>query len=647
MSWCTSNWPKAIAWIGVGFVTAVVGIALSLFLLSALMPHSTLFSYDEAKACSFSPMILPSLVQQRNDPAWKTVRPTTIAILNHPVLAMNICATPSGLSAPRQNTQYASREVFKLGSHELTLRQLRIKTAAYPTVSEQAIAPVPTNRILTFQLSASDKTFDYALLSHNEATNCLVDGRHVTCNLQPLKLAYSANYVLALQRRLADKVVGTVVNQPLQTISASSVTTASIASGATVYDKPQDITLNVNKAISKVASVTLRNDTAHTELAAVATFTGQTITIHASDALPRNVDIVVTVNNIVATDGSELVQPYELHFHTSGGPRVTGTNVAASGLSQSQSFRLNFDQPIAGQQQADSVQLLVNGAAVTTTAIYSTSSVSIVPTSSLPLCAKISLRVNGTITNPSGVDGDSVYTVNSRVVCYSTFSIGTSVQGRPMTAYKFGNGASIVLYIGATHGNESITSSLLKKWIAALDASPDRIPSNRSIVVIPQINPDGVLTKSRLNAHGIDLNRNFPANDWQTQVTLPGGNGVVTQDGGPSPLSEPESLALANYVQSNNPRLVLTYHSSAAIVEANESGDSIALAQQYAQSSGYKGTSTSQDGGTFDYSTTGAFENWMHDKLDKPVLLVELSSMYNDQYSRNIDAMWLMSGIGG
>ena len=59
-----------------------------------------------------------------------------------------------------------------------------------------------------------------------------------------------------------------------------------------------------------------------------------------------------------------------------------------------------------------------------------------------------------------------------------------------------------------------------------------RVPAGVELWVIPNLNPDGVRCGTRGNAHGVDLNRNFPWH-WQhlTGVTTPG----------PKPLSEPES----------------------------------------------------------------------------------------------------------
>ena len=61
---------------------------------------------------------------------------------------------------------------------------------------------------------------------------------------------------------------------------------------------------------------------------------------------------------------------------------------------------------------------------------------------------------------------------------------------------------------------------------------------------MPTINPDGVAAGTRGNAHGVDLNRNFPY-DWR-----PLGGGEYS---GPAPLSEPESRAAHRLILESSP----------------------------------------------------------------------------------------------
>ena len=83
-------------------------------------------------------------------------------------------------------------------------------------------------------------------------------------------------------------------------------------------------------------------------------------------------------------------------------------------------------------------------------------------------------------------------------------TIGNSVLGRGIRGIKFGKGTKEVLYVGSTHANELITSTLLMKFMENLSKSyVNNIPifgvnsrelfDNVSLYVIPMHNPDGVV----------------------------------------------------------------------------------------------------------------------------------------------------------
>ena len=84
--------------------------------------------------------------------------------------------------------------------------------------------------------------------------------------------------------------------------------------------------------------------------------------------------------------------------------------------------------------------------------------------------------------------------------------LGRSVDGRRIYAVKVGDldNPRSVLVVGDIHGNESAGIPVAQ----SLASSP---PSRESlIIVIKDLNPDGVAAGTRQNARGVDLNRNFP-----------------------------------------------------------------------------------------------------------------------------------------
>ena len=124
--------------------------------------------------------------------------------------------------------------------------------------------------------------------------------------------------------------------------------------------------------------------------------------------------------------------------------------------------------------------------------------------------------------------------------------IGHSVRGTAIRAYHLGQpGRARVVLISAMHGNETAPRQILT---SLRDGNPVR---GVDLWVVPSYNPDGIAAGTRQNAHGVDLNRNFP-NHW------------IHQDGnyasGSKPASEPETRAVMRFLREVRPRRVLSFH---------------------------------------------------------------------------------------
>ncbi len=120
-------------------------------------------------------------------------------------------------------------------------------------------------------------------------------------------------------------------------------------------------------------------------------------------------------------------------------------------------------------------------------------------------------------------------------------TFGYSVQGRTLEAVLLGQASArrTVVVVGSVHGDEP-------GGLAVTDVLTEiQLPSWLRLVVIPTLNPDGLAAGTRGNANGVDLNRNADF-DW-----LPEGASEFTVGGyypGPFPLSEPETVAVTNYL---------------------------------------------------------------------------------------------------
>lgn len=139
--------------------------------------------------------------------------------------------------------------------------------------------------------------------------------------------------------------------------------------------------------------------------------------------------------------------------------------------------------------------------------------------------------------------------------------IGKSVDGRKIRAWhlgqrqaEFGEDIPRVVLISTMHGDEPATQHILhslrdgaKVW--ELD-----------VWVVPVYNPDGLARKTRRNAHGVDLNRNYPYN-W---ADLDG-----RYESGPGPASEPETKAMMKFLTEIDPDYVLSFHQPLNGVDVN------------------------------------------------------------------------------
>jgi len=101
-------------------------------------------------------------------------------------------------------------------------------------------------------------------------------------------------------------------------------------------------------------------------------------------------------------------------------------------------------------------------------------------------------------------------------------SIGQSVQGRELWVIEISDNPGIneiepeFKYVANMHGDETVGRELslyLIEWLVEGYGSDPRatdIINNTDVFIMPTMNPDGFESGSRYNAHGTDLNRDFP-----------------------------------------------------------------------------------------------------------------------------------------
>lgn len=150
-----------------------------------------------------------------------------------------------------------------------------------------------------------------------------------------------------------------------------------------------------------------------------------------------------------------------------------------------------------------------------------------------------------------------------------TVMLGRSWEGRPITAVEVGDPTGVpVLVVGCVHGNETA-------GIAVARVLERRAPAGLDLWIVPDLNPDGVAAGTRQNAHGVDLNRNFPFR-WRPL------GGVY--ESGPGPLSEREARIAHALIERIHPRLTIWFHQHLDMVWA--SGGDRRIEKVFARASG-------------------------------------------------------------
>ena len=230
--------------------------------------------------------------------------------------------------------------------------------------------------------------------------------------------------------------------------------------------------------------------------------------------------------------------------------------------------------------------------------------------------------------------------------------IGNSVEGRPLEAHTYGNGATHLVFVGGIHGGYEWNSVVLSyAFIDYLTAHPEMIPKNITITVIPSANPDGVhavtgkeghftledvstetkiLESGRFNAHDVDINRNFdckwkPKSTWRSK----------TVNAGTGAFSEPEAKAIQNFMLKTRPTAVVFWHSKSNAVYASQCesgilGETLTIMNLYANASGYPPVKT------FDaYEVTGAADDWLA-SIGIPAITVELQTHEVIEWEKNM-----------
>jgi protein MpaA len=161
--------------------------------------------------------------------------------------------------------------------------------------------------------------------------------------------------------------------------------------------------------------------------------------------------------------------------------------------------------------------------------------------------------------------------------------LGRSVDGRAITAVETGDfdSPNKALIVGCIHGNECAGIAVVARLA---HTAP---PSEADVWIVLDLNPDGASAGTRGNAHGVDLNRNFPRG-W-TRLS-----GVYYS--GPAPLSEPETRIAYRLIERVRPSVSIWFHQPLDVVDDSTGNPSIE--RRFANLAGLRVASLTQEPGS-------------------------------------------------
>jgi len=156
--------------------------------------------------------------------------------------------------------------------------------------------------------------------------------------------------------------------------------------------------------------------------------------------------------------------------------------------------------------------------------------------------------------------------------------IGKSNWKNKIYYKEFGQGEKLTLIIGGMHGDEPAGFISAVRLAQHIKNNPESI-KNR-VVIIPCLNPDGLIKGRRTNGRRVDINRNFPTETWSMDYKK------TYNNPGRLPASEPETVILVNAIEDYKPDLIIQMHQpfNAIYPEKNTSAE---LVKKMSEASGF------------------------------------------------------------
>ncbi len=123
-----------------------------------------------------------------------------------------------------------------------------------------------------------------------------------------------------------------------------------------------------------------------------------------------------------------------------------------------------------------------------------------------------------------------------------------------------------ILVFALVHGDEEQGGSVALSWMHRLL----EIQPRNTWRVVPVLNPDGWDKKTRTNANGVDVNRNYPSRDWDELALKYWKSKAAASERrfpGKASASEPETICSIQHIDEFKPDFIITIHTPLGVLD--------------------------------------------------------------------------------
>ncbi|MBQ7285737.1 MAG: DUF2817 domain-containing protein [Alphaproteobacteria bacterium] len=181
-----------------------------------------------------------------------------------------------------------------------------------------------------------------------------------------------------------------------------------------------------------------------------------------------------------------------------------------------------------------------------------------------------------------------------------------------------------IFILGGFHGDEIEGEYAVLQFMKELETK-ENIQSLYNIYFLPCLNPDGKENCSRFNINKVDLNRNYPTQNFKNKTQTLGYESVTCE----APASEKETRFMISLVEEYHPQAIVSIHSDLHLIDYD--GPAQKLAQLFADKTGYRIVES------VGYETPGSFGTWAGIERKIPVITLET---WRGKTDEDLEKIW-------